>query len=132
MAGFDSCLFDSSSLFPADGAASDAGPQQSPMPPKPKLQQPVGEAALGQQWTQVQVIAVSAPIARKLELQQELFPNWFLQIFSQRQPTHSKTLDTVLVDAKKSAQHDFSDTNITSSFLLNRWWRRLLLRSSDR
>lgn len=62
MAGFDSCLFDSSSLFPADGAASDAGAQQSPMPPKPKLQQPVGDAVLGQQWTPVQVIAETAPV----------------------------------------------------------------------
>ena len=54
--GFDSFLFDSSELLPADGAAGDTGPQPSPLPPKPKLQQPIGDSALGgQQWTPVLV-----------------------------------------------------------------------------
>ena len=64
--GFDSFLFDSE-LFSVDGAASDLGPQPSPLPPKPKLQQLVGDSALSHQNALVQ-----------------------------RQPTHSKTLDTVV------------------------------------
>ena len=70
---FDSALF-SPSLHPADGAF-DAAPQPSPLPPKPKIQQMVGDAAgaFGQQapWQTVQT----------------------------RNSAHSKTLDTVVAKA---------------------------------
>lgn len=70
---FDSALF-SSSLYPADGAFDACQPQPSPLPPKPKIQQLVGDSAgaFGQQWQTVQ---------------------------SHSRNTHSRTLDTVVAKA---------------------------------
>ena len=90
--GFDSFLF-GSELLPADGAAGDTGPQPSPLPPKPKLQQPIGDSALGgQQWTPVLVNIVLC-----IEPIKSFEHNLTGHLVLQRQPTHSKTLDTVCV-----------------------------------
>ena len=92
-AAFDSALFDSSSLIPSDGVTSHAQP--SPLPPKPKLQQTVGDAALPRGGA-----SATVPVYFALRASFCTHVHMLLALSLQpRMPNHGKTLDTIVAKA---------------------------------
>ena len=90
---FDSALFDSSSLIPSDGVTSHAQP--SPLPPKPKLQQTVGDAALPRGGA-----SATVPVYFALRARFCTHIHMLLALSLQpRMPNHGKTLDTIVAKA---------------------------------